>query len=58
MKESAKYHSDIRACAKMRAFSNNKESSDLYKQEAAATAGVEIGFISEYCKKLTQQNIF
>ena len=56
--ESAKYHSDLRACAKMKAFSTNKDSSKLYKQQAASTTGVEVNFVSEYCKKLTQQNIF
>ena len=58
LKESAKYHSDLRACAKMKAFSNNKELSMLQKQKAALTTGLEVDFISEYCKKLTQQNIF
>ena len=51
LKESAKYDSDIRACAKMKAFFNDKESSKFYQQEAAAIIG-------DYCKKLTQQNIF
>ena len=58
LKESAKYHSDIRICAKMKAFSNNKETSKLYKQQAAVITGVEVDFISEYCKKLIQYNIF
>ena len=58
LKESAKYHSDIRACAKMKAFFNDKESSRLYKQKASLITGVEVKFINEYCKKLTQQNIF
>ena len=58
LKESAKYDSDIRACAKMKAFFNDKESSKFYRQEAALITGVEVKFISEYCKKLTQQNIF
>ena len=58
LKETAKYHSDIRACAKMKAFTNNKDSSKLYQQKAALNAGVEINYIGEYCKKLTQQNIF
>jgi len=58
LKESAKYDSDIRACAKMKAFLNDKELSNFYKQEAAAIAGLEVKFIGEYCKKLTQQNIF
>ena len=58
LKETAQYHSDMRACAKMKAFSNNKDSSKLYQQKAALNSGVEINYIGEYCKKLTQQNIF
>ena len=58
LKESAKYDSDLRACAKMKAFLNDKESSRLYLQEAALTTGVEVKFVGEYCKKLTQQNLF
>ena len=58
LKESAKYDADIRACAKMKAFFNDKESSKLYQQKAATITGVEVKFIGEYCKKLTQQNIF
>ena len=57
LKESAKYHSEIRACAKMKA-SNNKESFNIYQQQAAVISGLEIGLIGEYCKKLTQQNLF
>ena len=58
LKESAKYHSDLRACAKMKAFFGDKESSKLYEQKAALTTGVEIKFVNEYCKKLTLQNFF
>ena len=58
LKESAKYDSDLRACAKMKAFVNDKESSKLFEQEAALTTGVEVKFVSDYCKKLTQQNLF
>ena len=58
LKESSKYNSDLRACAKMKAYINNKESSKLFEQEAASITGVSIDFISEYCKKLTQQNLF
>ena len=58
LRESAKYDSDLRACAKMKAFINNKESSKLFEQEAASTTGVEVKFVGEYCKKLTQQNFF
>ena len=58
LKETADYHADIRACAKMKAFASNKVSSKLYEQKAALNSGVEIEYIGEYCKKLTQQNIF
>ena len=58
LKESGRYDSDLRACAKMKAFINDKESSKLFEQEAALTSGVEVKFIGEYCKKLTQQNLF
>ena len=53
LKESAKYHSDLRACAKMKAFVNDKETSKLYEQKAALSSGVEIKFVNEYCKKLS-----
>ena len=58
LRESSKYNSDLRACAKMKAYINNKESSKLFEQEAASTTGVEVKFVGEYCKKLTQQNLF
>ena len=58
LKESAKYDSDLRACAKMKAYINDKDKSELFKQKAAATSEVPVKFISEYCKKLTQQNLF
>ena len=58
LKETAKYHSDIRACAKMKAFASNKDSSKLYQQKAVLNSGVEMNYIGEYCKKLTLQNIF
>ena len=58
LKESAKYDSDLRACAKMKAFLNNKELSNLFEREAALTTEVEVKFVGEYCKKLTQQNLF
>ena len=58
LKESAKYDSDLRACAKMKAFINNKESSKLFEQQAALKTKVEVKFVGEYCKKLTQQNLF
>ena len=58
LKETSRYNSDLRACAKMKAFTNNKESSELFKQKAAEVTKVPIKLISEYCKKLTQQKIF
>ena len=58
LKESSKYNSDLRACAKMKAFMNDKETSKLYEQKAASITGVEVKFVNEYCKKLTMQNLF
>ena len=58
LKETSKYNSDLRACAKMKAFINDKETSELFKQKAAATTEVPVKFTVEYCKKLTQQNLF
>ena len=58
LKESSKYNSDLRACAKMKAFINDKETSKLYEQKAASVTGVEVKFVNEYCKKLTMQNLF
>ena len=58
LKESAKHDSDLRACAKMKAFNNNKESSELFKQKAVEVTKVPVKLIGEYCKKLTQQNLF
>ena len=58
LKESSKYNSDLRACAKMKAFINDKETSKLYEQKAASITGVEVKFVNEYCKKLTMQNLF
>ena len=58
LKETSKYNSDLRACAKMKAYLNDKDKSELFKQKAAATSEVPVKFISEYCKKLTQQNLF
>ena len=58
LKETSKYNSDLRACAKMKAFNNDKESSELFKQKAAVVTKVPVKFISEYCKKLNQQNLF
>ena len=58
LKDSANYNSDLRACARMKAFFNDKNLYKLYKEQASLTSGVEVQYISEYCKKLTQQNIF
>ncbi len=58
LKETSKYNSDLRACAKMKAFINDKESSELFKQKAAATTEVPVKLTGEYCKRLTQQNLF
>ncbi len=58
LEETSRYNSDLRACAKMKAFNNNKESSELFKQKAAEVTKVPVKFIGEYCKKLTQQNLF
>ena len=58
LKESAKYDSDLRACAKMKAFLNDKKLSKLFEQEAALKTQIEVKFVGEYCKKLTQHKIF
>ncbi len=58
LKESSKYNTDLRACAKMKTFIMNKESSELFKQKTAAITKVPVKYIGEYCKKLTQQNLF
>ena len=58
LKESAKYDSDLRACAKMKAYLNDKELSKFFEQEASLKTEVEINFVGEYCKKLNQQNFF
>ena len=42
----------------MKAFLNDKDLSKLYQQKAALNSGIDIKYIGEYCKKLTQQNIF
>ena len=58
LKESSKYHSDLRVCAKMKAHINDKESSKLYEQQASLITGVANRFVGDYCKKLTLQNFF
>ncbi len=42
----------------MKAFNNNKESSELFKEKAAEVTKVPVKLIGEYCKKLSQQNLF
>ena len=42
----------------MKVFNNKKESSELFKQKAAVVTKVPVKFISEYCKKINQQNLF
>ena len=60
LRESSKYDADLRACAKMKAHFNNKnkEASKLFEQKAVDITGVSVEFINEYCKKLTQKNLF
>jgi len=58
LEEIAKYNSDLRACAKMKAYANDKESSKLYEQQAASKTGVSLNFVNEYCKKLVMQKLF
>ena len=58
LKEISLYSSDLRACAKMKAFNNKKESSELFRQKAVEVTKVPFKYIGEYCKKLTQQNLF
>ena len=58
IKESSKYNSEVRACAKMKTFQSNKEASKLYQKQASEITGIEVEYINEYCKKLTQQNLF
>ena len=58
LKDTSRYNSDLRACAKMKAFINDKESSKLYQQKAAISTGVGVKFITEHCKKLTMPNLF
>ena len=57
LNETAKYNSDLRSCARLKAYSN-KESSKLFEQKISISTGIPIKLIGEYCKKLTQQNLF
>ena len=58
LKEVSKYNSDLRACAAMKAHINDKDLSVLFEEKASSIANISINYISEYCKKLTQQNLF
>ncbi len=58
LRESSKYDADLRTCAKMKAYLNNKESYRLLEKEAAAITGVSVDFVGEYCKKLTHHKFF
>ena len=58
LEEIAKYNSDLRSCAKMKAFANDKESSKLYEQKAASATGVAVNFVNDYCKQLVMQKLF
>ena len=58
LEETSRYNSDLRAGAKMKAFINNKEPSELFKQKASEVTKVPVKFVGEYFKKLTQQNLF
>ena len=58
LNEPAQYDSYLRSCAKMKAFINDKESSMIFEQEAASKTGIKVRFVGEFCKKLTQQNLF
>ena len=50
LKETSNYSSDLRACAKMKAFNNDKELSELSKKNSAIVKKVQVKFISKYCK--------
>ena len=58
LKETSNYSSDLRACAKMKAFMNDKESSKLFEQQAASVTGLTVKFVGEYHKKLKLKNFF
>ena len=42
LKESAKYDPDWRACAKMKTFINEKESSKFFEQEVVPKTGIKV----------------
>ena len=58
LKEVSKYNSDLRACAAMKAHLNDKDLSGFFEEKAVSTTNISISFIGEYCKKLTQHNLF
>ena len=52
-------NSDLRSCARMKAYRSDKESSKLFEQKTAISSRISIRLlVGEYCKKLTQQNLF
>ena len=51
LKETSNYSSDLRACAKMKAFNNDKESSELFKQKAAVVTKVPVSLLVSIVKK-------
>ena len=42
----------------MKAFNNIKTPSKLFKKKASLITKLPVNFIDEYCKKVTQQNLF
>ena len=58
LNEIAKFNSDLRVCAAMKAHANDKELSKVFEKNAVSITNISIKFIGEYCKKLTQQNLF
>ena len=58
LNETTKYNSDLRSFARIKAFSNNKGSSKLFKQKTVISTKISIKLVGKYCKKLTQQYLF
>ena len=44
--ETSNYNSDLRSCTKMKAYSNNKESSKLFEQKTAISIEITIKLVS------------
>ena len=42
----------------MKAYRSIKESLKLFEQKTAISTAISIKLVGEYCKKLTQQNLF